>query len=339
MSKLYGDADADLSLLRGKTIVTIGFGTQGMAQSLNIRDSGLEVIVGAEDGTEDQRKAQQSGFVTVSLVEAAERGDIFILQVPDMAFRLADIYNREIRGKHKSGDLICLSSAYNYYYGHVVPPEGVDAIVAAPKSPGSAVRDEYMQGRGVPGLLAIHQDASGKAHEIGLALCKALGFTRSGVQDATVEEEVVTDLLGEHCAWGAIVVLLRTVFEVLVEEGYDPNLAYFEAINESKLTTDLIYRYGLAGMLKRISNTAAYGAMAIGPKIIDDHVKENVRLAVRNIKSVGFDADWNDDYKQNYWRFNALLEEIGSSQADVVGDEIRKRLGVASPRDLQTTNA
>ena len=338
MTTLYGENGADLGLLEGKTVAVVGFGTQGMAQGLNIRDSGLNVIVGEEPGSAGWARAESQGFSVVPISEIAEKADIFNLQVPDMAFRLAKAYNEEIKPKHKTGDMICLSSAYNYYYRHIIPPEEVDAIVAAPKSPGSAVRTEYVKGKGVPGLLAVHQDASGEAHARGLALCKAIGFTRVGVQDTTIEEEVMTDLLGEHCAWGAIVSLLRTVFDVMVEAGYHPNIAFYEAINESKLTTDLIYKYGLGGMLERISNTAAYGAITVGPKIVDEYVKNKVRWAMENIKNGDFDRDWEEDYQNGYPKFKQALEELGNSQADQVGNAIRKQMGVVEEDDLAATN-
>jgi ketol-acid reductoisomerase len=338
MKQLYFDDDADLDLLESKTVAMVGFGTQGMAQGLNIRDSGLEVIVGEEPDSAPWKRAADEGFEVMSISEVAGRADIYNLQIPDMAFRQADAYNQMLRDKNKPGDLVCLSSAYNYYYDHIDPPPGVDAIVAAPKSPGSAVRQEYVQGRGVPGLLAIHRDASGQAHALGLALCKALGFTRVGVQDTTVEEELVTDLMGEHCAWGAIVSLLRAVFEVIVEAGYDPNIAFYEAINESKLTTDLIHRYGLAGMLERISNTAAFGAITIGPMIVDDYVKDRIRWAMENIKNGGFNEDWQQDYQNNYVKFRAMLDELRNSQADQIGNQIRQHLGVMEKGALTATN-
>jgi len=331
--KMYLDADADLSLIVDQTVAAIGFGTQGMSQALNMRDSGVKVIVGDEPGSKSWELARAEGFAVMPVEEAAEKAQIFNLQIPDMAFRLADVYNTKIKPRHKPGDLICLSSAFNFYYNTMSAPSGVDAIVCAPKSPGSAVRSEFVKGKGIPGLLAVHQDATGKAHARGLAICKALGWTRVGVQDSTVEEETVTDLLGEHCAWGAITALLRAVFDVLIEAGYDPNIAFFEAINESKLTTDLIYKYGLAGMLERISNTAAFGAMTIGPMIIDESVKNKIRWAMQNIKNGGFCRDWEADYKAGYPKFNARLEEIRGSQADQVGNAIRKQLGVLDEKN------
>lgn len=338
MKRTYGDEDADLAWLAGRTIAAVGFGTQGMAQALNMRDSGLRVIVSEAPGSEAWRRAEAEGFSVFPFDEVAERADVFNLQIPDMAFRLADVYNRHIKPRHKAGDVICLSSGFNYYYGHLVPPPGVDAVLVAPKGPGAAVRQEFLKGWGVPGLLAVHQDASGHAHAIGLAICKAVGFTRAGVQDTSVEEEVVTDLLGEHCAWGAIVALLRACFEVMVEAGYDPETAFYEAINESKLTTDLIYQYGLAGMLERISNTAAYGALTIGPKIIDERVKDNIRWALDNIKNGGFSRDWEEDYRNGYPKFTRLLEELRNSQADQVGEQIRRRRSAREKSEFAAKN-
>jgi ketol-acid reductoisomerase len=220
----------------------------------------------------------------------------------------------------------------------VKPGPQVDAVVTAAKGPGSAVRTEYVAGFGVPALLGIHQDASGQAWELGLAVCKGMGFTRVGVQRTTIEEETCTDLLGEHCAWGAIVQLLKVVFEVMVEEGFDPSVAFYEAVNESKLTTDLIYKFGMAGMLERISNTAAFGAMLIGPQIIDERVKENVRWALKNIQNGGFDREWRRDFEQGYPKYKQLLAEIRSHQADVVGNGLRTTLGVRKVGDFSITN-
>jgi len=336
--RLYMNEDADLGLLMDKTVAVVGYGTQGTSQGLNMRDSGLKVIVGADKDTEEWQRAKEDGFKVVSIKEAAKEAQVFNLQVPDMAYRLADTYNEIIKPEHDKGDLICLSSAFNFYYGHIDPPKGVDAIVAAPKSPGSAVRKEYEKGNGVPGLLAIHQDATGEAWKRGLAICKAVGFTRVGVQETNIEEETITDLLGEHCAWGAITALLRTVYEVMVEEGYDQNVAFYEAINESKLTTDLIYKFGIAGMLKRISVTAAYGAVTVGPKIIDSEVKERIRKALFDIKNGEFDKDWKADYDSGYKRFSKILKDIEDSQAEVVGNGIRRKMGVLKKDDFEVKN-
>jgi len=338
MKKTYTEADADLGLLAGKTVAAVGFGTQGMAQALNLRDQGLHVVVAEVPGSDAWARAAAEEFEVMTIEQVAGRADVYNLQIPDMAFRLADAYNQKIKAKNKAGDVICLSSAFDFYYGHIVPPAGVDAVVCAPKGPGSAVRSEFQRGSGVPGLLAVHQDASGHAHAMGLAICKGVGFTRLGVQDTSVEEETLTDLLGEHCAWGCIVALLRACFDVLVEAGYNPETAFYEAINESKLTTDLIYRYGLAGMLERISNTAAYGAMTIGPQIIDESVKDRIRWALENIRNGEFSRDWEADYKAGYPKFNGLLKEIRESQADRVGEVIRRKRGDSTAGDLTAKN-
>jgi ketol-acid reductoisomerase len=336
--KLYMDADADLDLIKDMIIAVIGYGTQGTARALNMRDMGLKVIVGADKGHPDWERGQKDGFEVMTVQDAARKADIFELQIPDMAYRCAKAYNEVIKPLAKPYHMICLSSAMNYYYGHMNLPTGADAIVTAAKSPGSAVRTEFVAGNGVPGILAVHQDASGKAWDRGLAICKGMGFTRVGVQETTVEEETVTDLLGEHCAWGAIVELLKKTYEVMVEAGYDPNVAFFEAVNESKLTTDLIYKFGLAGMLERISNTAAYGAMVIGPKIIDENVKDKIRWAMENIKNGGFDRDWKADYEKGYPNYTRLLNEIAHHPADEVGNDIRKKLGVLKESDFTIKN-
>lgn len=335
---LFFDKDADLGLLAGSTVAAIGFGTQGTAQALNMRDSGLQVIVGADEGSTDWQRAVAEKFAVMPVRDAAQAADVFNLQVPDMAYRCAAAYNEKVRAFAKESHMICVSSAFNYYYGHIVPGEGVDAVVAAPKGPGASVRTEFVAGNGVPGLLAVHKDSSGSAWKRGLALCKGMGFTRLGVQETTIEEETLTDLLGEHCAWGAIVELLKVVFEVMVEEGFDPEVAFYEAVNESKLTTDLIYKFGLAGMLERISNTAAYGAMAVGPRVIDARVKENVRCALRNIRNGSFDRDWKADYDAGYPNYRRLLAATAAHPADVIGNELRKRAGVLKAEDFSVTN-
>ncbi len=336
--KLYTDADADLKLLAPYTIAIVGYGTQGTARGMNVRDSGLKVIVGSTPQSDEWLRAQADGFEVMTVEEAGQRADVFDLEIPDMAFRCAAAYNDVIKPAAKPYHMVCLSSAFNFYYGHLDLAAGADAIVAAPKSPGSAVRTEFVAGGGVPGLLAVHQDASGRAWERGLAYCKAIGFTRAGLQETTVEEETCTDLLGEHCAWGAIVALLRTVYEVMIEAGFDPHVAFFEAINESKLTTDLIYKFGLAGMLERISNTAAYGAMTIGPQIIDQSVKDKIRWALENIRNGGFDQDWKADYEAGYPKYRRLLDEMANHQADVVGNQIRRQLGVLKKDDFTVKN-
>jgi len=334
----YFDQDVDLGLLSQRTVAVVGYGTQGTARGMNMRDSGVNVIVGAEPGSNDWTRAEADGFPVMPVEEAARQATVFEIQVPDMAYRCADVYNEKIKPYHARGSVVCLSSAFNYYYNRMSAPDDVDAIVTAAKGPGAAVRDEYLKGGGVPALLAIHQNNTGTAKEVGLALCKAMGFTRVGVVMSTVEEETVTDLLGEHCSWGAIVYLVKAVFDVIVEAGYDPDTAFYEAINESKLTTDLIYKFGLRGMLERISNTAAYGALTVGPTIIDDRVKENIRKAMKNIRNGGFDKDWYEDYQHGYPKFNQLLKEIGDSQADAVGNRIREQLGVRKATDFSIRN-
>lgn len=337
--RIYMDKDADLNLLKNKVVAVVGYGTQGTSRALNMRDSGINVIVGADKGHSDWDRAGKDGFEVMVIEEAAKQADVFELQIPDMAYRCAKAYNERIKPFAKPDHMVCLSSAMNYYYGHMEVPAGADAVCTAAKAPGSAVRTEYVAGNGVPGLLAVARNGTGKAWQRGLAVCKAMGFTRVGVQETTVEEETVTDLLGEHCAWGAIVALLRTVFEVMIEAGYDENVAFYEAVNESKLTTDLIYKFGLAGMLERISNTAAYGAMSIGPRIIDEHVKDKIRWAMENIKNGGFDKDWKQDYENDYPKYKQLLKEMTDHPADVVGNKIRKRLGVLRENDFLIKNA
>ncbi len=335
---LYMDDDADLGLLSNKVVVVVGYGTQGTARALNMRDSGLKVLVGAEQGSDEWKRAEEDGLEVVPVEEAGARGDIFEVEVPDMAYRAAHAYETRLKPHAKKKHMLCFSSAMNYYYDIVKPGPEVDAVVTAAKGPGSAVRTEYVAGFGVPALLGIHQDATGQAWELGLAVCKGMGFTRAGVQRTTIEEETCTDLLGEHCAWGAIIQLLKVVFEVMVEEGFDPRVAFYEAVNESKLTTDLIYKYGLAGMLERISNTAAFGAMSIGPRIIDQHVKDNIRGALKNIKDGGFNREWRADFEQGYPQYKKLLAEIRSHKAEVVGNELRRKLGVHKPKDFSITN-
>jgi len=337
-AKIYMDDDSDLGVLSDFTIAVVGYGTQGTARALNMRDSGLKVIIGADEDHPEYERAIKDGFEVVPTGDVGKQADIFEIQVPDMAYRCAKTYNEQIKPVARDYHIVCLSSAFNYYYGHMDLPAGADAIVTAAKGPGSAVRTEYEAGGGVPALLAVHQDVSGKAWERGLAICKGMGFARVGVQETTVEEETVTDLLGEHCAWGAIVELLKTVYEVMVEAGYDPEVAFYEAVNESKLTTDLIYKFGMAGMMEMISNTAAYGAMTIGPKIIDERVKDKIRWAMENIKNGGFDKDWKSDYENEYKNYKKILGELASHQAEVVGNEIRKRFGVFKGSDFSIKN-
>ena len=337
-AKLYLDGDVYMGAIAGMTVAVVGYGTQGTARALNMRDSGLPVIIGAEANHPEAVRAKRDGFEVVDIGEAARRADIFEIQVPDMAYRCARVYNERMKPAARPYHIVCLSSAFNYYYGHMDLAPGADAVVTAAKSPGSAVRTEYVAGNGVPALLAVHRDASGKAWERGLAVCKGMGFTRVGVQATTVEEETVTDLLGEHCAWGCIVALLKTVYEVMVEAGYDEEVAFYEAVNESKLTTDLIYKFGLAGMLERISNTAAFGAMLVGPRIIDSSVKERIRGAMEDIRNGRFDREWRADYERDYPEYSRLLANLAAHPADVVGNRVRQRLNVRKEGDFAIKN-
>lgn len=326
MAKIYHDKDADLRHLEGKTIAIIGYGNQGHAQALTFRDSKINVVVGLKSGGKSWKLAEQEGFTPLTVAEAAKKADIVHMLFPDL--EQPAVYKQYIEPNLKEGKTISCSHAYNIHFKQIVPPKNVDVIMVAPKSPGSRLREIYKEGFGVPALIAVYQNPSGKAKETVLAMARALGTTKAGVIETTFKEEAETDIIGEQIVLGGgSMELIKKGFEVLVEAGYQPELAYFEVASELKLMIDLLYEGGLTRMMKMISHTAQYGSMTVGPKVIDDHVKRNMRKVVKFVQSGEFAREWSGDPKKSMERLDKLMKELGEHQIEKVGKTIRQMAG------------
>jgi ketol-acid reductoisomerase len=322
-AKIYYDADASLEPLRGKTIAVIGYGSQGRAQALNLRDSGLRVVVGLRSEGRSYEVARADGFEPVPMEVAAERGDVILMLVPDVP--MAEVYSRYVEPHLKPGKTLVFAHGYNVHFGRIRPPKDVNVVLVAPKSPGPLLRQKFLEGKGVPALVAVHNDATGEAKSVALAIAKGLGCTRAGVIETTFAEETETDLLGEQAVLvGGVMELIKKGFEVLVENGYQPELAYFEVCNELKLIVDLIYSGGLMGMLRAVSDTAKYGGLTVGPRIVDEHVKENMRRALRAIRSGEFERSWTGNPKA-YEELERLMRELEQHPLEKVGRELRAK--------------
>ncbi|MEM2972249.1 MAG: ketol-acid reductoisomerase [Candidatus Bathyarchaeia archaeon] len=327
MKKVYFDSDASLNPLKGKTLAIIGYGIQGEAQAKNLRDSGLNVIVGLRKEGQSWGKAEKDEFKVYPISEATKKGDIIFILIPDMA--QPEVYKESIAPYLTEGKTLDFAHGFNIHFKQIVPPKNVDVIMVAPKSPGARLRETYMDGFGVPALIAVYQDYSGHAKETALAISKALGCTRAGVLETTFKDETESDLIGEQTVLvGGLIELIKNGFEVLVETGYPPELAYFEACNEAKLIMDLIYQRGITGMLKAVSDTAKYGGLTVGPKIIDAHVKENMKKAVENVKSGKFAEEWINEHKKGEKKLKALMQEIEKHELERTGRFIRKMAGI-----------
>jgi len=327
MVKVYYDADVSLDNLKDKTIAVIGYGIQGRAQTQNMRDSGLNVILGLRPEGSSWSRAKNDGFKVYPISEAAEKGDIIHILIPDPA--QPTVYKNHIAPHMEKGKTLGFAHGFNIHFKQITPPNHVNVIMLAPKGPGHMVRKTYLNGFGVPALIAVHQNPSGKAKENALAMAKAVGCTRAGVLETTFRDETESDLIGEQTVLvGGLMELIKKGFEVLVEAGYQPELAYFEACNEAKLIMDLVYQSGLTGMLKRVSDTAKYGGLAVGPKIIDDRVKDNMRKAVKLVQNGKFAEEWIKEGKEGFKTLNALMKEIEEHQIEKVGKFIRKTAGI-----------
>lgn len=322
MAKIYYDSDISLEPLLGKKVAVIGYGSQGRAQALNMRDSGIDVVVGVREGGKSWRMVKEDGLEPLPVEEAAKEGDVVHMLIPDVV--QPEVYKKLIEPNMKPGKVLGFSHGYNIHFRQIVPPSYVDVILVAPKAPGPRMRELYLEGKGVPALFAVGQDYSGNARMIALAMAKALGCARAGVLETTFKEETETDLLGEQAVLvGGIMELIKKGYEVLVEAGYQPELAYFEACNEMKLIVDLIYKGGLVGMLSAVSDTAKFGGLVVGPQIIDEHVKENMREALRRIQDGSFARLWSEDPRSRLI-LEKKMEEIRNHPMEKVGEVVRK---------------
>jgi len=315
-----------LSPLEGKTIAIIGYGNQGQAQANNLRDSGCKVIIGSiKDPSYDQ--AVKDGFEVLDISEAAKRGDIIHILVPDEY--QAGVYKKDIEKHMKRGKALCFSHGFNIHFKQIVPPSDVDVIMIAPKGPGAILRRMYLEESGIPGILAVAQDASGRAKQIALALAKGVGLTRIGVVETTFKEEVETDLFGEQVVLcGGVSELVKTGFETLVKAGYQPEVAYFECLNELKLIVDLIYGHGIEGMWAAVSNTAEYGGRTRGPRIIDGRVRETINRILKDVQSGAFAKEWVAESQKGIPNLKRMREEGKAHLIEKVGKELRKWAGI-----------
>ncbi|RAV21164.1 ketol-acid reductoisomerase [Paenibacillus contaminans] len=319
---LYYEKDADLSVLQGKTIAIIGYGSQGHAQAQNLRDSGLKVIIGLRKGRSwDQ--AVNDGFEVYSVADASSQADLVQILMPDET--QAKVYNEEIQPNLKDGAAIVFSHGFNVHFGQINPSADKDVFLVAPKSPGHMVRRVFVEGFGVPGLIAVHQDASGKAKEIGLAYAKGIGCTRAGVIETSFKEETETDLFGEQAVLcGGASALVKAGFETLVEAGYAPEMAYFECLHELKLIVDLMYEGGLASMRHSISNTAEYGDYVTGPRIVTEETKKEMKRVLEDIQQGKFARDFILENQSNRAFLTATRRREAEHPIEVVGGQLRE---------------
>ncbi|MBI5023783.1 MAG: ketol-acid reductoisomerase, partial [Candidatus Omnitrophica bacterium] len=312
-------------LLKEKTIAIIGYGIQGRGQSLCLRDSGLRVVVSELARTPNLEQAQKDGFVPVSADEAARAADIIQILTQDHV--QAKVYQENIKPNLKKGKALCFSHGFNIRFKQIKPPKNVDVFMVAPKGPGALVRRMYEEGKGVPSLLAVFQDATGEAKQLGLAYAKAIGATRAGVIETTFEEETETDLFGEQAVLcGGVTELIKAGFDTLVEAGYQPEIAYFEVLHELKLITDLIQETGISGMRRRVSNTACYGDLSRGPMIITEKTRKTMKKLLKEIKSGKFAREWIKENQEGRPNFNRLLQAGDSHPIEEVGKRLREMM-------------
>jgi ketol-acid reductoisomerase len=321
-AKIYYDDDADLSLLKNKTIAILGYGSQGHAQAQNLRDSGCKVIIGQRPGSANYDLAVSHDFQPVALADATRAADIVNILLPDEV--QGDLFRSEIRPNLQKGNLLLCSHGFNIHFGQVIPPEGVDSALVAPKGPGHLVRSEYVKGGGVPCLIALGKGASDQARKLALAYAKGIGGTRGGVIETTFAEETETDLFGEQCVLcGGVSALVKAAFETLVEAGYQPEMAFFECMHELKLIVDLFYQGGLNYMRYSVSNTAEFGDYTRGPRIVTEQTKQEMKKILHEIQSGQFAKEWILENKANQPTFQALRRRDREHQIEKVGKELR----------------
>ncbi|MDE7052140.1 MAG: ketol-acid reductoisomerase [Lachnospiraceae bacterium] len=324
-ARIFYQEDCNLSLLGGKTIAIIGYGSQGHAHALNLKDSGCHVIIGLYEGSKSWAKAESQGFEVYTAAEAAKKADIIMILINDE--KQAAMYNNDIAPNLEAGNMLMFAHGFAIHFNQIIPPKDVDVSMIAPKGPGHTVRSEYQEGKGVPCLVAVQQDATGKAQEMALAYALGIGGARAGVLETTFRTETETDLFGEQAVLcGGVCALMQAGFETLCEAGYDPRNAYFECIHEMKLIVDLIYQSGFAGMRYSISNTAEYGDYITGPKIITDETKKAMKKILSDIQDGTFAKDFLLDMSAagGQAHFKALRKLASEHPAEKVGEEVRK---------------
>ncbi|MBI4388107.1 MAG: ketol-acid reductoisomerase [Candidatus Omnitrophica bacterium] len=325
MTKIYYDRDADLNLLKGKKIAIVGYGIQGRGQGLNLRDSGIDVIVSQRPGGKNYELAVEDGFTPISAREAAEQADI--IQILTQDHLQAEIYAKDIEPVLKKGKSLLFSHGFNIHFGYIKPPKTVDVFMVAPKGPGALVRSQFVEGAGVPCLVAVAQNVSGQALQLALACAKAVGGTRAGVIETSFREETETDLFGEQSVLcGGLSELIRAGFETLVEAGYAPEMAYFECLHEVKLITDAVFASGISGMHRRVSDTAEYGDYTRGKRVITKETRKEMKKILSEIQSGAFAKEWMEENKKGRPNFNKFRETCDQHPIEKVGSELRRMM-------------
>ena len=334
MAKIYYDKDADLSYLNGKTVAIIGYGSQGHAHALNLKDSGVDVVVGLYEGSKSWPKAEAAGLKVMSVADAAKAADIVMMLIPDT--KQPDVYHESVEPNLKPGNTLMFAHGFNIRFQQIVPPESVDVSMVAPKAPGHRVRELYVEGVGTPALVAVEQNPSGKALETALAYAKALGTTRAGVIETTFAEETETDLFGEQAVLcGGVSNLIESGFNTLVEAGYQPEIAYFECLHEMKLIVDLIYQGGLNYMRYSVSDTAEHGDYYSGPKVITDETRKAMKQILADIQSGKYAQDWIEENKKGRPWFNEQRRIHSEAKIEQVGRELRRMMPWLNPKEVK----
>jgi ketol-acid reductoisomerase len=336
--KIYSDKDADLKVLAGKTCAVLGFGSQGHAHALNLKESGVKVIIGLYPGSKSRAVAEEKGFQVFDTGEAVKRADVIFVALPDT--KQAAAYKKDIAPNLSKGKTLLFSHGFSIHFKTVVPPKDVNVILVAPKGPGHIVRRQYTEGKGVPSLIAVYQNPGKDAKKIALAWAKGIGGTRAGVIETDFKEETETDLFGEQTVLcGGASALVQAGFEVLVEAGYAPEMAYFECLHELKLIVDLMNEAGIAGMRFSISETAKWGDVCVGPKIIDASVKKRMKAALKDIQNGKFAKDWIKEYEGGYKRYNALLKAGEKHGIEKTGAKLRSLMPWIQKKNLKGAQA
>jgi len=334
MAKLYHDADADLSLIQAKKVAIIGYGSQGHAHALNLKDSGVEVAVGLHEGSASRAKAQAAGLRVMSVPEAAAWADVIMVLIPDTT--QPEVYRRDIAPHLKAGKTLMFAHGFNIRFGTITPPKDVDVSMVAPKAPGHRVREVFVEGGGTPALIAIHQDASGKAKQLALSYAKGLGTTRAGVIETTFSEETETDLFGEQAVLcGGTSALVKAAFQTLVDAGYQPEIAYFECMHELKLIVDLMYRGGLNYMRYSVSDTAEHGDYTGGPRIVTDETRKTMKQMLKEIQDGTYAKNWIKENETGRPWFKKVRAEEQGQLLEKVGAELRSHMPFLDPVNIK----
>jgi ketol-acid reductoisomerase len=337
-AKVYTDKDADLGFLKNKTLAVLGFGSQGHAHALNLKESGCNVIIGLYEGSKSTAVAKEKGFKVYPTGEAVKRADVIFVAIPDT--KQPSAYEKDIKPNLAKGKTLLFSHGFAIHFKTIVPPKNVDVILVAPKGPGHIVRRQYLEGKGVPSLIAVYQNPSGKAKKAALAWAKGIGGTRAGVIETTFKEETETDLFGEQTVLcGGASALIQAGYETLVEAGYQPEMAYFECLHELKLIVDLMNEAGISGMRFSISETAKWGDVSVGPKIIDASVKKRMKTALKDIQGGKFAKGWIKEYQTGYKNYNALLKKGENHSIEKVGARLRGLMPWMKKRSVKGVQA